>query len=159
MQTVKFYEKEVDRLFKQLHAPPGTNCQWPVFGGGFMKGEDDESEMRQTLCNALRARDWFAENGPADAPPLPLNPDDRNKIRFRGGIEGIVGYYARSLDGFRWDYERHPSFYDFACGLMALNLRWANEELRRRFPPRPLEGLNPSSLAWSAPERQLARLH
>jgi hypothetical protein len=159
MTSVEAYRDQVDLLFRQLRAPPGTNCQWPLVGGSFVKGEDDETEMRATLCNALTARDWFAENGPADAPPLPLNLDDWNKIRFRGGLEGIVGYYARSLDGFQWEFEQHPSLYDFACGVMALNPRWADEELKRRFPPRPLEGLNPSSLAWSAPERPLARLH
>jgi hypothetical protein len=89
-------------------------------------------------------------------PPLPLNPDDRNKIRFRGGIEGIVGYYDGSLDSSSYDLEKHPSFYDYACGVMALNPRWAGEELKRRFPPRPLEGLN-RSFVWSAPEHRRTR--
>jgi hypothetical protein len=158
MEATKFYEQKVDRLFRQLRNPRGTVCDWPVFGGSFVKGEDDETEIRQTLCNAFRARDWFAENGPPDAPPLPLDPDDKNRMRFGGGIGGIVGYYARSLDIVQYVIEKHPSFYDFACGLMALKPAWADEELKRRFPPRPLEGLQ-RSYVWWPPKPERTRSH
>jgi hypothetical protein len=117
-----------------------------------------EADDGVELCNAFRARDWFAENGPPDAPPLPLDPSDRDKIRFRGGILSIVGYFDRSLQNFHYDFEEHPSFYDFACGLMALKPAWADEELKRRFPPRPLEGLH-SSFVWWPPEHQRTRCH
>jgi len=158
MRPTQFYERQVDQLFRQLRDPPGTVCDWPVFGGHFVKGEDDETQVRQMLCNAFRARDWLAENGPPDAPQLPLNGSDRDKIRFRGGVGSIVGYYDQSLDSLDYEFERHPSFYDYACGLMALDPVWADEELKRRFTPRPLDGLD-RNFIWRAPEHKSARRH
>jgi hypothetical protein len=67
------------------------------------------------------ARDWLAESGPPDAPQLPLNGSDGDRIRFRGGVGSIVGNYDRSLSNLDYEFEKHPSFYDYACGVMALN--------------------------------------
>ena len=70
-------------------------------------------------------REWFAVNGPRDAPPLPLSYDDVEDYRKARGLTGVVGFYARSLSrqgyGRRsYDVRNHPSFHDFACGLMAI---------------------------------------
>jgi hypothetical protein len=100
------------------------------------------------------ARKWFAENGPSDMQPLPLGYGERERLKD-GSPHHIVTWYARSLadqelrrgkasvvprlclrrDGFAG----HPS-------AMA-----ESPELLRRFPPRPLEGLD-SHLYWQPPE-------
>jgi hypothetical protein len=158
MRNIEAYKRQVDQLFRELRDPPGTVCDWPLVGGHFVKGEDDTRQMRQTLCRALMARDWLAENGPPDAPQLPLNGSDGDRIRFRGGVGSIVGYYDRSLSNLDYEFEKHPSFYDYACGVMALNPTWADEDLKKRFPPRPLDGLD-RNFIWRAPEHNSARRH
>ena len=58
---------------------------------------------------------------------------------------GVVGYYARSLSRMDYDVHKHPSFDDFACGLMAITTGRqgidTDANLKRRFPPRPLAGM------------------
>jgi hypothetical protein len=110
--------------------------------------ESGEWEMAQ------RAREWFARTKPADAPPLPLGYDEREALKH-GGIDHIVALHARSLAGLGYDWEKHPSFYDYACGAMALGCLPSfvknDPELKRRFPPRPLEGLSEAALCWYPP--------
>jgi hypothetical protein len=106
---------------------------------------------------ALWARQWFVENGPADLQPLPLGYVEREELK-RGGAEHILAWYARSLDSLNYDVQAHPSFYDYACGAMAseftgLDCVKKNEELRKRFSPRPLAGLGPG-LYWEPPKLQ-----
>ena len=100
------------------------------------------------------ARKWFKLNGPPDAPPLPLGYDEREALK-RGGVSHIVAWYARSVACGDYDVEKHPSFYDYVCGLMASEYApdfiKKDEELQRRFPPRPLAGLGPA-LVWEPPE-------
>jgi hypothetical protein len=100
---------------------------------------------------AQAARKWFAESGPPDLQPLPLDYAERERLKD-GTARHILAHYARSLADHDYDVERHPSFYDYACGWMASpvnrNRRAANDpELRKRFPPHPLEGLDPH-LYW-----------
>jgi hypothetical protein len=112
---------------------------------------------------ALRAGKWFSVISPHDAPPLPLSHDDVEDYRNAGGLTAVVGFYARSLsrEGYgrrSYDVDNHPSFHDFACGLMAMALKsglWGLEEdaaLKRRFPPRPLAGMTPG--AYWAPQKE-----
>jgi len=104
---------------------------------------------------AQRAREWFAKHGPADAPPLPLSYDEREHLK-RGDLGHIVALYARSLAEQDYGVERHPSFHDYACGVMASGLFDPDDEnLVRRFPPRALEGLD-TGLYWDPPTRQRA---
>ena len=143
-------EREVDRLFAQLNASHGECCKNPITAGGFVWGLDPIGEQKKEAVVALLAREWFAVNGPSDAPPLPLY--DLDSYRDARGLKGLVGFYARSLSrqGFgrqRYDVCKHPSFDDFACGLMALAMAeglWSLERdatLIRRFPPRQLAGM------------------
>ena len=62
--------------------------------------------------------------------------------------------------GPQWDYRTHPSFFDFACGLMALphtpDCLRDDPELQREFPPtlataRVLAGVD-GGLGWNTPE-------
>jgi hypothetical protein len=106
---------------------------------------------------AQRAREWFVRSGPADAPPLPLSYDEREALKH-GGIDHIVALFARSLAGLGYNWEKHLSFYEYACGAMALRcLPWFvrnDPQLIKRFPPKPLEGLRQIALCWNPPARR-----
>jgi hypothetical protein len=119
---------------------------------------------------AQLARERFAVDAPRDAPPLPLSHGEREDLKA-GGLPHIVAWYARSLEGRDYDTEEHPSFADFAQGVMASDFApdfiKDVEELQGRFPPRSLSGLGPG-LYWQPPklhaqtmaslERSLARI-
>jgi hypothetical protein len=148
------YEETVARLYRDLlkDKPAGSFCRFPVIGGTFLKGENTK-EVRQFTAKALRARDWFATNGPADAPPLPLSYGDREDLKH-GGIDHLVALYARSLETAEYDFVTHPSFHDYACGVHASGLfSWGNEELERRYPAKALDGLD-NGLIWRTPEQR-----
>jgi hypothetical protein len=150
-------ENEVDRLFSEIDVEHGQSCRNPVNCGGFVWGVDPIAEQRKYAIVALLAREWLAVNGPPDAPPLPLHVDDRDHYRDARGLKGVVGFYARSLSRQDYDVRKHPSFDDFARGLMALAMEkgvWnleKDENLKRRFPPLPLAGMTPSAF-WAPPE-------
>ena len=91
-------EKEVDQAVRgSLVLSRGECCRNPVTDGGFVWGIDPIAPQKKAAIAALRAAEWFAVNGPPDAPPLPLNIDDRDHYRDARGLTGIVGFYARSL--------------------------------------------------------------
>jgi hypothetical protein len=150
-------EREVDRLFGEIDAKRGSLCVNPVTRGGFVWGDDPIAPQKKAAVAFFRAQEWFAVDGPPDAPPLPLNIDDRDRYRDARGLMGIVGFYARSLSRQDYDVRKHPSFDDFACGLMALAMEkgvWdleKDETLIRRFPPRPLAGMVPAAY-WAPPK-------
>ena len=99
------------------------------------------------------ARKWFALNSPPDAPPLPLGYDEREDLKV-GGLKHLVAWFACSLACRDYAVEKHPSFDDYARGLMASEYTpgfvKSDGELQRRFPPRPLAGLGPA-LVWEPP--------
>ena len=155
-------EKQVDRLFAALNAKHGDSCRNPVTGDAFVWGIDPLKVQKTEAVLALRAREWFAANAPSDAPLLPLSYDDVEDYRNARGLAAVVAFYARSLSrggyGRRsYDVGNHPSFHDFACGLMAMAVEsglWGLEEdaaLKRRFPPRPLAGMTPGAY-WAPPK-------
>jgi hypothetical protein len=145
----------VDLLFIGIDAKRGECCDLPVTGARIVWGVDPIAPQKRAAVVALRAQEWFAVNGPHDAPPLPLSHDDVERYRNARGLKGVVGFYARSLARQGYDVRKHPSFNDFAGGLMAINTGlWGierDEALKGRFPPRPLEGMTPSAF-WSPPE-------
>jgi hypothetical protein len=155
-------EEIVDRLFSEIKAKRGESCYNPVTGGGFVWGIDPIATQKKEAVARLRAREWFAQNGPPDAPPLPLSHADVDGYRDARGLKGVVGFFARSLSRQDYDVQKHPSFDDFARGLMALAVAkglWnleKDETLIRRFPPRPLQGMTPS--AFWAPPKEYERL-
>jgi hypothetical protein len=153
-------EDQVDRLFSEIKAKYGECCTNPVTGGGFVWGIDPITTQKKEAVAALHAREWFAVNGPTDAPPLPLTHADVEDYRNARGLAGIVGFYARSLsrEGYgrrRYDFRNHPSFDDFARGLMAINTGlWrieSDQKLQKRFPARPLKGMTRSAF-WAPPK-------
>jgi hypothetical protein len=103
---------------------------------------------------ARAARKWFADNGPPDLQPLPLGYAERERLK-RGDAFHILAWYARSLDFRNYDVLEHPSFEDYARGVMASEFAPAfiqeKQELKKRFPPRHLSGLGPG-LEWLPPK-------
>ena len=155
--TRNYLKALVDWQFSEMKAKRGDYCVNPVTGEDFIWGEDPIAEQKKAAIKALRARRWFEVNGPSDAPRLPLSYDDVEDYRQAGGLAAIVGFFARSLEANEYDVDRHPSFEDFARGLMACNSGfWGvekNAEMRKRFPPRPLNGMN-CGLYWEPPRKQ-----
>jgi hypothetical protein len=118
-----------------------------------ISGVDLLTQEKRLGRRALSTRKWFAENGPADAPRLPIWYDEREALKH-GGIDHLVAWYGCSVACQDFNIEQHPSFHDYACGLMASDFTpyfiKEDEELRKRFPPRPLNGLGPA-LDWEPP--------
>ena len=152
--TKSLIEIQVDRLFGEMGATPGDYCRNPITGASFVWGVDPIEPQKRDALLALLAREWFTENGPPDAPPLPLSHDEIEDARNARGLAGAVGFYARSLALRQWDTREHPSFDDFARGLMTTDTgSWGIEKdpmLQGRFPPRPLEGMGPDK-HWRPP--------
>jgi hypothetical protein len=148
--------REVDRLFKANLMFRGALRQIPVIGGDYIPGEDHTRCLRRRARLALRAREWFATHGPADAPPLPLSYDEREDLKSRGSLPTLVALYARSLSRRNYDVEEHPAFFDYACGALDSKHNGypcfrRDESLRKRFPPRPLACLD-LGLHWWPPD-------
>ena len=104
---------------------------------------------------ALAARKWLADNGPPDLKPLPLGYNEREALKY-GGIDHILAWFARSLDCRHYDFAAHPSFDEYARGVMASEFCpyfiKDDETLQKRFPPRRLEWLN-NAMVWEPPAR------
>ena len=113
-------------------------------------------EPKGLQLKARLAREAFAVNGPPDAPLLPIGYDEREDTKRQGPLAKIVGLYARSLENRKYDLQEHPSFDDYARGVMASEYHGhsemkEDEELKKRFPPRQLKGLGPG-LYWEPPK-------
>jgi hypothetical protein len=121
-----------------------------VTGGRFVRGRDPLPEQKRLAVKALRARDWFAPQRPANASELPLTYEDRERIKI-GGVDYIVSVFARSLAMRDYEIEGHPRFDQYARGVMASenapDLLTNDAELRKQYPPAPLPGLGPG-LVW-----------
>ena len=148
-------QKEVDRVFGQIKAERDDTVSNPATEAHFVRRQDPVAPQKRIARLALLARVHFAQNGPADAPPLPLSCKDWEQARRARGLRGLVGFFARSLAGQDWDFEKHPSFEDFARGLMATDTGFweieKDEYLRNRFPPCALPGMTPCAF-WAPPQ-------
>ena len=166
MEPVKLSEtlvgREVERLFSETPVRHGKTCDNPVTGGRFVYGLDPIGPQKKEACRALLAREWFAVNGPADAPSLPITYEEREYLKWRTGrpLDYVVAQFAGSLRT-HYDVTEHPSFSEFVSGLLwdhdngGSGLPLSREglaELKRGFPPQKLEGL--SSYSWSRPTRK-----
>jgi hypothetical protein len=155
----------VDRLFEASAVPHGNTWRNPVTEGRFVSGIDPIHPQKEAARRALAAREWFKENGPPDAPPLPLSEVECSACRVRSvelspavrekrhGFDYIVASYAKSLERRNYDFLEHPSFEDYARGVLAspYTYSWIKEDehLKELYPPRELPGLG-KGLYWSA---------
>src|SRR5207244_1486647 len=99
-----------------------------------------------------------------DAQPLPLSSEEIEDRKYawhlkdRAPLSYIVSCFAYSLRShvlFRGDENSHPSFEDFAAGVLASesspDFVREDEALRKRYPPRRLRDLNAGN-CWEPPE-------
>lgn len=143
---------QVDRMFDQIDGRGGETVRNPVTGSRWVKGLDSAEAQREAAYRALMAQRWFASVAPEDAPFLPLSDEECNRLKA-GGISAIVAWFAQSLTRLDYDFESHPSFDDYARGVMASPLApdyiKNDQHLRSRYPARALAGLG-SGLVWRA---------
>ena len=154
--------REVERLFGEISAKRGDLCTNPVTGGDFVYGFDPIRLQKKIAYHALLAREDFAVSGPSDAPPLPLEHWECERVRWSGRpLDYLTGQYAKSVVPLH-SVKAHPSFHDYASGVL-----WEHDhvpesaipftaeqlvEMRRRFPPKKLEGLK--CFCWLPPKQQ-----
>jgi hypothetical protein len=160
--SMTLIKSKVDELFaKVLSQPDGHVYDNPVTGGRFLKGESGEDGIayqKHEAAKALLAQEWFTVYGPPNAPLLPLRPGDWDNMRYGriGGLPILVGSYARSLSFRDWVVHNHPSFEDFACGLMVfpdIRARASEDPLiLKRYPPRVLVGMLSQGAFWERPD-------
>lgn len=152
---------KVEALFKDvLSQPDGRVCENPVTAGQFLKGETGEDSIayqKHDAEKALLAQERFALSGPRGAPPLPVTPFGWEEMRRDFGLNSLIGFFARSLAIRGWDVNSHPSFEDFARGLLAIDTGlWdlqnrVGPDVLKRYPPRPLVGMTPGTY-WAPPK-------
>ncbi len=169
-KTETLVAREVERLFRE-----SPDQYWgagifinPVVGEGYVPGEGPIEPQKEAAVRALLAREHFAIYGPADAPPLPLSYIEREDLKRGGKYCGLLGvivaWFARSLADREYDVKEHPSFADYASGVLweaelpvgghiTLPPDYLDEvrELKKRFPPRMLKGMSPG-LHWKPPK-------
>jgi hypothetical protein len=144
-----YHKPHVERLFREAGDGFSPTRRNPVTGSRWVRGVDPVGPQMRDASRALKARDEFAMASPG-MPPLPLSYASREDLKV-GGLPHIVAWYARSLEARDYDFEGHPSFYDYACGVLASSYAphfiKHDAELQRLFPPRTLHGLGPG-LYW-----------
>jgi len=161
-QTETAIKREVERLFAEISAKRGDLCENPVTGGEFVYGLDPIQLQKKMAHHALRVREEFARNSPADTPPLPLEHWGCERVRWSGRpLDYLTGQYARSVVPL-YNVKGHPSFDAYARGVL-----WAHDhvpgsaipftteqlgEMKKRFAPRKLEGLE--CFCWLPPRRR-----
>lgn len=163
MAEIQMAEDRVDRLVEDLFAKNpgqyGQQCENPVTGGRYVGGLDPIEPQKRMARDALLAREWFAIVGPKDMQPLPISDEEIEDRKYAWGskqpsLSYIVSCFAYSLRANNWDFNSHPSFEDFACGVMASehapDFVKNDAALRKQYPPRPLAGLGPA-LVWEPP--------
>ena len=112
--------REVDRLFAEAPDRFEEVRRNPVTGARWLRGGDPIGPQKRDACRALKARAWFAQNGPQDVQPLPLSYDEREALKSGGSaLQRIVACFGGSLEDRDYAYDEHPSFPDFARGVLA----------------------------------------
>jgi hypothetical protein len=148
------FQDYVDHLFKTAPDRFEKVRENPVTGGRFMRGLDPIAVQKRLAIQALLAKQWFDRHKPPDAPDFPIRQDDREDLRWTNPLSYLVGSFARSLAHRDYQIKGHPAFDQFARGAMAhaATPEWIrSEEMQKRFPPTPLEGLG-NGLLWRPPK-------
>ena len=65
--------REVERLFGEISAKRGDLCTNPVTGGEFVYGFDSIKRQKDAAYKRLLISEYFALNGPPDAPLMPTD--------------------------------------------------------------------------------------
>jgi hypothetical protein len=138
----------VDQLFADAERSRPRGLTNPVTGEYWLANVVPSEPEKRNACRALLAREWFAFNGPPDAPPLPISNTEIELYEHRGDLANAVRSYAVSLRENDWDIRRHPTFEEFVGGLLCLPRPPFTEPrtIARRFCPKPLPGLWPTGI-------------
>ena len=106
--------REVQRLFGEISAKRGDLCENPVTGTEFVYGFDPIRLQKKMAYHALGAREDFARNGPADAPRLPLEHWECERVRWSGRpLDYLTAQYAKCVVAL-YKVKAHVSFDDYA---------------------------------------------
>lgn len=143
---------KVEELFKNASDRHEKLRENPVTGGKFVAGLDPLRPQKLIAQRALETEEWYEQQKPEDAPALPLTYVARERLKGAAPpLHYIVSLLARSLEVRNYRPEGHPSFEEYARGVMASKLTPAfireDAELLRRYPPKPLIGLG-GGLIW-----------
>jgi hypothetical protein len=148
--SMSIIKEHVDQLFRDAAPLRGQLCRNPIVGGEWLVGEDPINVQKRRAHRALVAREWFFLHGPGDAPPLPLSGFEQDDLRYHDSLGHLVADFGRSLKANDWEINGHPSFEEFARGVLASeyapDFTRKNEALLKRYPPRPLAGIGPGQV-------------
>jgi hypothetical protein len=113
--------------------------------------------LLREIRKVLRARALFARAAP-DWAPLPVGDEISPLLHATSGPMCLLGNYACSLMMLSYDYLRHPSFFDYGCGVM-FNSRAPQHVrndpgLQAEFPAKELPGLC-GRLVWFNPTERI----
>lgn len=155
MHSQEEIERATARVIRVYKNGPDDVDENPLAGwGDFGEPFDSVEPYIEPAIRAALARRWHAVSGPqeVDVQPLPLGAIERSDVN-RGGVGSILVWFARSLAHLDYDITQHPSFYDYACGTLAFEQEGSEllEQLKDRFPPRLLPGLDRTTRDWSPP--------
>lgn len=156
-------KSQVDRIFKEASDRFDKIRRNPVAGGSWLNGFDPIAPQKALACKALFAQQHVARHGPPSAPPLPLSHDEREDLRGQDLFGYLWALYARSWEGQNYDPQEHPSFDDYARGVLAAEERGEFGtlqffppaeilQIKKRLPPKPLSGLGPG-FYWEPPKQ------
>jgi hypothetical protein len=110
--------RQVERLFGEISAKRGDLCTNPVTGGDFVYGFDPIRLQKKIAYHSLRAREDFARSGPADAPRLPLEHWECERVRWSGRpLNYLTGQYAKCVVAL-YNVKARASFDDYARGVL-----------------------------------------
>jgi hypothetical protein len=127
--------REVERLFGEISARRGDECRNPVTGGLFVYGFDSIKKQKEAAYRRLLVREYFALSGPSDAPLLPVDDWERDYAkRLNGPLGFITAHFIWSMED-QHDLRVHPSFADFASGMLWLHDNNINYYTLGYFPP------------------------
>jgi hypothetical protein len=157
-------DAQVERLFRENPPRYDKICTNPVTGSQYVGGIDPIDREKRIARQPLLARERFALNSPADAQPLPVSYDEREKLKGgQGLLPYLVALYARSLESRQYDCEEHPRFEEYAAGVLWEAARPDSKigclpnypdhqlaALKKRFPPRMLAAMEPG-FYWEPP--------
>ena len=137
-------QKHVDHLFAEAERLHPRGLRNPVTGEYWLANVVPDGPEKRNARRALLSREFVAEFGPTDAPPLPVNDTEIELYLNRGDFAAAMAYYAASLKANDWDIQRHPRLEAFIAGLLCLTRPGFTEPhlLASRFRPKPLLGLS-----------------
>lgn len=144
-----YIEQKVEQLFADALRQYSNSkfCENPVTGECFVPRHDPIKPHKERAIRALVAHLWFATQKPADAPDLPLDRCTRAALDREDGLSYLVAAFGYSLNYRDFFIGGHPDFGTFARGVMASartrEVVRNDPDLRRRYPPKPLKGLEP----------------